>query len=104
MICIPEKIAFTMLPCRKQSDTAVVKRMKVVNDQEEKHARKRLLESMSSEQEVPWKRLLAEAGGGTEHCSSKHVNTTPYSFIMHMSYLSRSHDSLIDFFHAIGVA
>jgi mlo protein len=72
MICIPEKIAFTMLPCRKQSDTAVVGRMKVVNDQGEKHARKRVLESMSSEQEVPWKRLLAEAGGGTEHCSSKH--------------------------------
>lgn len=78
MICIPQKIAFTMLPCRKQSEIGVVQRLKVANEQLEKEPRKRLWESMSSEKEVPWKHLLAEAGGGSDHCSSHPVNNIPY--------------------------
>lgn len=64
-----------MLPCKK-NDTAV-ESMKVDNGEEQ--GRKRLWESMSSEQEVPWRRVLAGAAGDSNHCSSVHVNTTPYS-------------------------
>lgn len=71
MICIPQKIAYTMLPCRKQSDTGVVQKLKVATEQLENYPQKRLWESISSEKEVPWKRFLAEAGGGSDYCSSQ---------------------------------
>lgn len=60
-----------MLPCRKQSATAAPS-VKVANDQGKKEARRLVWESMSSEQEVPWRRILAAEGGGTatDHCSS----------------------------------
>lgn len=64
-----------MLPCKK-NDTAV-ESMKVDNGEE--HGRKRLWESMSSEQKIPWRRVLAGAGEDSNYCSSAHVYTTPYS-------------------------
>lgn len=70
MICISKKVADTMLPCKK-NDTAV-ESMKVDNGEE--HGRKRLWESMSSEQKIPWRRVLAGAGEDSNHCSSAHGN------------------------------
>lgn len=80
MICISKKVGDTMLPC-KTNDTAVestaVESMKVDNGEE--HGRKCLWESMSSEQKIPWRRVLAGAGEDSNYCRSAHVYTTPYS-------------------------
>jgi hypothetical protein len=58
-----------MLPCKK-NDT-VVESVKVDNG--EQHGGKRLWESVSSEQEVPWRRVLAGAGEDSNHCNSTHI-------------------------------
>jgi len=64
MICISKKLAGTMLPC-EENDSGDIK------VEGEERSRKILWESMSSEQEVPWRRVLA-AAESSEHCSSAH--------------------------------
>ena len=66
-----------MLPCKKENDNGDTI-VEADSQEGEERSQKILLESMSSEQGVSWRRVLA-ANEGSEHCSSKHVNTTPYS-------------------------
>ena len=60
-----------MLPCKKEIDSSDIK-VEGDNDQEKEHMQKNLWESMSTEQEVPWRRVLA-AFEGSQHCSFAHV-------------------------------
>ncbi|GLJ39966.1 hypothetical protein SUGI_0817640 [Cryptomeria japonica] len=64
-ICISKKVAYSMLPCDKKK----VSESKYETGDE--HRRKLLWASMSSDQEVPWRRVLAASAGGLDHCSQK---------------------------------
>lgn len=77
MICIPKKIAYIMLPCKKEIDSRDIKE-EGDNDQEKERMKKILWESMSTEQEVPWRRVL-DTSEGSQHCSSSHVKAKPFS-------------------------
>ena len=66
-----------MLPCKKEIDSSDIK-VEGDNDQEKEHMQKILWESMSTEQEVPWRHVLV-ASKGNGYCSSTHVKATPYS-------------------------
>ena len=63
-ICISKKVAYSMLPCDKKK----VSVLKFVDD--EMH-RKLLWASMSSNEQVPWRHVLASIVGGQDHCSQK---------------------------------
>lgn len=59
-ICVSKKIANSMLPCKQKN-----------YDNQQK--RKLLWESMSSDDEDPWRRVLAAASGGADPCAAKNM-------------------------------
>eukprot|EP01018_Ginkgo_biloba_P000697 Gb_12175 [translate_table: standard] len=73
-ICIAKSLAHTMLPCKKKygSDDGESDLDDAEKDGDSSGGknRKLLWESMSSSQEVPWRRILA-IGGGSDHCAKK---------------------------------
>ncbi|GLJ39967.1 hypothetical protein SUGI_0817660 [Cryptomeria japonica] len=66
-ICISKKIAYSMLPCDKKEDSDSESK----TDPRDENHRKLLWTSMSSNQEVPWRRVLASPAGGVDHCTQK---------------------------------
>ncbi|GLJ39969.1 hypothetical protein SUGI_0817700 [Cryptomeria japonica] len=65
-ICISKKIAYSMLPCDKKKYSE----SKYEDDSGDENRRKLLWASMSSNQEVPWRRVLASAGY-SDPCTKK---------------------------------
>ncbi|KAH9315725.1 hypothetical protein KI387_024352, partial [Taxus chinensis] len=64
-ICISKKIAYSMLPCAKKKDYGSK------GDPGDENRRKLLWESVSSNDEAPWRRDLAAAAESGDHCSTK---------------------------------
>eukprot|EP01018_Ginkgo_biloba_P000698 Gb_12176 [translate_table: standard] len=73
-ICIAKRLAHTMLPCKKKygSDNGESDLDDAEEDGDSSRGknRKLLWESMSSSQEVPWRRILV-IGGGSDYCANK---------------------------------
>eukprot|EP01018_Ginkgo_biloba_P029335 Gb_05044 [translate_table: standard] len=71
-ICVSKHLAYTMLPCKKEGgyDDKKETPNDGGRDDDGQHRRRKLLwGAMPSSEEVPWRRVLAAAGG--DHCSQK---------------------------------